>query len=282
MTAQQSEIDYRRIETAISFIAQHLHDQPSLEDIAAVVHVSPFHFQRMFLKWAGVSPKKFMQFLSLSHAKTKLQQGASLLDAAYGSGLSGTGRLHDLFVTIEAMTPGVYKSAGAGLVINYDFAATPFGQVIVASTSIGICHMAFAPTADAALADLCKKFPHAHCHHLSTPHQQQATVMFSQDWSCLRQVKLHLAGSKFQIKVWEALLKIPMGVVASYGDIARHIGQPSAARAVGTAIANNPVAFLIPCHRVIQKNGVSGGYMWGAARKQAMLGWESAHTDRIA
>ena len=223
-----------------------------------------------------------MRFLSLSNAATKLKKCASVLDAANDLGVSCTGPSHDSFVTIDAMTPVDYERGGHGLKIDYDYAATPFGQVIVASTSIGICHMAFAPTADAALADLCKKFPHAHCHHLSTPHQQRVTVMFSQDWSCLRAVKLHLSGSKFQIKVWEALLKIPMGVVASYGDIARHIGQPSAARAVGTAIANNPVAFLIPCHRVIQKDGVSGGYMWGTARKQAMLGWESAQTDGIA
>jgi len=282
MTARQPDIDYTRIETAISFIARHLHDQPSLEDIAATVHVSPFHFQRMFLKWAGVSPKKFMQFLSLSHAKAKLKQGASVLDAAYDSGLSGAGRLHDLFVTIDAMTPGVYKRGGVGLVIDYDYATTPFGQVIVASTSVGVCHMAFEPHADTALAALTKKFPNAKYHHTSTAFQQQALVLFDQDWSCLRDVKLHLPASKFQIKVWEALLKIPMGVVASYGDIAQHIGQPSAARAVGTAIANNPVAFLIPCHRVIRKNGAIGGYMWGAARKQAILGWETAHSDDAA
>jgi AraC family transcriptional regulator of adaptative response/methylated-DNA-[protein]-cysteine methyltransferase len=279
MTAQQPDIDYARIETAISFIVRHLHDQPSLEDIAAKVHVSPFHFQRMFLKWAGVSPKKFMQFLSLSHAKAKLQQGASVLDAAYDSGLSGAGRLHDLFVTIDAMTPGTYKYGGAGLMIDYDYAATPFGRVIVASTPVGVCHMAFEPLADTALAALYQKFPNAKYQHARTAFQQQALDMFGQDWSCLRAVKLHLPASKFQIKVWEALLKIPMGVVASYGDIAQHIGQPSAARAVGTAIANNPVAFLIPCHRVIRKTGAVGGYMWGTARKQAMLGWETAHSD---
>ncbi|MGA1187354.1 MAG: methylated-DNA--[protein]-cysteine S-methyltransferase [Candidatus Puniceispirillaceae bacterium] len=282
MTAQQPDIDYARIETAISFIVRHLHDQPSLEDIAAKVHVSPFHFQRMFLKWAGVSPKKFMQFLSLSHAKAKLQQGASVLDAAYDSGLSGAGRLHDLFVTIDAMTPGTYKYGGAGLMIDYDYAATPFGRVIVASTPVGVCHMAFEPLADTALAALYQKFPNANYQHARTAFQQQALDMFGQDWSCLRAVKLHLPASKFQIKVWEALLKIPMGVVASYGDIAQHIGQPSAARAVGTAIANNPVAFLIPCHRVIRKTGAVGGYMWGTARKQAMLGWETAHSDDAA
>ncbi len=278
MTARQSDIDYARIETAISVIVRHLHDQPSLEHIAAKVHVSPFHFQ-LFVKWAGVSPKKFLQSLSVSHARAKLKQGASVLDAAYDSGPSSAGRLHDLFVTIHEMSPGVYKRGGAGLLIDYDYAATPFGQVIVASTSVGVCHMAFETHADTALASLTKKFPNAKYHHFSTASQRQALVMFDQDWSCLHDVKLHLPASKFQIKVWEALLKIPMGAVASYGDIAQHIGRPSAARAVGTAIANNPVAFLIPCHRVIRKDGAIGGYVWGAARKQAILGWETAQSD---
>ena len=282
MTDFLTHRDYARIETAIARLAEPRDEALSLEAIAEEIGLSPFHFQRMFLKWAGVSPKKFMQFLSLSHAKAKLKQGASVLDAAYNSGLSGAGRLHDLFVTIDAMTPGAYKRGGVGLVIDYDYAATPFGQVIVASTSVGVCHMAFEPHADTALAALTKKFPNAKYHHTSTAFQQQALVLFDQDWSCLRDVKLHLPASKFQIKVWEALLKIPMGVVASYGDIAQHIGQPSAARAVGTAIANNPVAFLIPCHRVIRKNGAIGGYMWGAARKQAILGWETAHSDDAA
>ena len=223
-----------------------------------------------------------MRFLSVSNAAAKLKKCASVLDAANDLGVSCTGQLHASFVKIDAMRLVDYERGGHGLKIDYDYAATPFGQVIVASTSIGVCHMAFEPHTDTALEALMKKFPNAKYHHASTAFHQQALVMFDQDWSCLRDVKLHLPASKFQIKVWEALLKIPMGVVASYGDIARHIGQPSAARAVGTAIANNPVAFLIPCHRVIQKNGMSGGYMWGTARKQAMLGWESAHTDRIA
>ena len=282
MKQQQTDIDYDRIERAINFIAKHLHDQPSLEQIAAAVHVSPYHFQRMFLKWAGVSPKKFAQFLSLSHAKTQLRQGGSVLDAAHAADLSGGGRLHDLFVSIEAMTPGAYKRGGAGLLIDYGFAETPFGQVIVASTPIGICHMAFAPTADLARAGLYQKFPAASLHHGSTAYQQQALMIFNRDWSCLRHIKLHLQASRFQIKTWEALLKIPMGAVASYGDVARHIGQPSASRAVAKAVASNPVAFLIPCHRVIRQNGVPGGYRWGAPRKQAMLGWEAAQTGDAA
>ena len=223
-----------------------------------------------------------MQFLSLANAAAKLKKCVSVLDGANDLGVLCAGRLHASFVTIDAMTSGAYKCGGVGLLIDYDYAATPFGQVIVASTSVGVCYVAFEPHADTALAALTKKFPNAKYHHASTAFQQQALVFFDQDWSCLRDVKLHLSASKFQIKVWEALLKIPMGVVTSYGDIARHIGQPSAARAVGTAIANNPVAFLIPCHRVIRKNGTIGGYMWGAARKQAMLGWEITRSDAIA
>ena len=223
-----------------------------------------------------------MQFSSLSNASAKLKKCASVLDAANDFGLSRTGRLHDSFVTIDAMTPNAYERGGHCLKIDYDYAATPFGQVIVASTSNGVCHMAFEPHANTALEALTKKFPNAKYNHASTAFHQQALVMFDQDWSCLRHVKLHLLASKFQIKVWEGLLKIPMGVVTSYGDIAQHIGQPSAARAVGTAIAKNPVAFLIPCHRVVRKNGTIGGYMWGATRKQAILGWETTYSDDAA
>ena len=223
-----------------------------------------------------------MKFPSLSNATAKFKKCASVSDPANDFGVSCTGRLHYLFVTIDAMTPGAYERGGHGLKIDYDYAATPFGQVIVASTSMGVCHMAFEPQTDTALEVLTKKFPNAKYHHASTALHQQALVMFDQDWSCLRNIKLDLPASKFQIKVWEALLKIPMGVVTSYGDIAQHIGQPSAARAVGTAIANNPVAFLIPCHRVVRKNGTVGGYMWGVARKQAILGWETTHSDDAA
>jgi len=282
MTAQQTQIDYARVEQAIGYIAANLAQQPTLDEIAAAVHVSPFHFQRMFVKWAGVTPKQFMRYLTLHHAKKQLRQGASVLAAAHGAGLSGGGRLHDLFVTIEAVTPGVFKDAGAGLTIDYDFAETPFGQVMVASTAIGICHIAFDPSANSALATVKQKFPQANLRQSATPAHQQALGLFEKDWSSLKTVKLHLQASPFQIKVWEALLKIPLGMMVSYGDIAHHIGQPSAARAVGTAVATNPVAFLIPCHRVIQKQGALGGYMWGTARKQAMLGWEAVQTNDVA
>ena len=227
-------------------------------------------------------PEKIYAISVTFQCRDKIKKYASVLDAANDLGVSCAGPLHDSFVTIDVMTPVDYELGGHGLRIDYDYAATPFGQVIVASTSIGVCHMAFEPHTNTALEALTKKFPNAKYHHASTAFHQQALVMFDQDWSCLRSVNLHLPASKFQIKVWEALLKIPMGVVTSYGDIAQHIGQPSAARAVGTAIANNPVAFLIPCHRVIRKNGTIGGYMWGAARKQAILGWETTHSDDAA
>ena len=223
-----------------------------------------------------------MQFLSLSHVKSKFKRCKGVLDVNNHSDLSYNGRAHKSFVTIDTMTSCDYKHGGVGLEIDYDYAVTPFGRIILASSPVGVCYLAFQECADTALAALTKKFPNAQYHHARTEFQQQALVMLDQDWSCLRAVKLHLLASKFQIKVWEALLKIPMGALASYGDIAQHIGQPSAARAVGTAIAKNPVAFLIPCHRVIRKNGALGGYMWGAARKQAILGWETGQSDDAA
>ena len=273
----QSQIDYKRVENAIDYIVENFKSKPSLDDIAEAIHVSPFHFQRLFSKWAGVSPKKFMQFVSLGYAKDVLmEKGVTLLDAAYDSGLSGTSRLHDLFVNIEGMTPGDFKKRGAGLSINYSFAESPFGTMIIASTPIGVCHMAFEEDHDAGFEKLQQKFPEAKFHLIADKIQQDALFIFQKDWSKLDQIKLHLQGTPFQLKVWEALLKIPMGSLSTYGDIAKKIGQPNASRAVGTAIGSNPVAFLIPCHRVIQQTGKVGGYMWGPKRKMAMIGWEGA------
>ena len=277
----QSQIDYKRVERAIDYIARNYKDKPSLEDIAAEIHVSPFHFQRLFSKWAGVSPKKFIQFLSLDYAKNSLRvPGTSVLDAAYDAGFSGAGRLHDLFMSIEGMTPGAFKQQGAGLRINYNFADSPFGTVIIASTSNGICHMAFEDDQDAGFERLNRIFPQAQFYPIADKIQQDALGLFGTDRSQLDgKIKLHLAGTPFQIKVWEALLKIPMGALASYGDVATMIGQPGASRAVGNAIGHNPVAFLIPCHREIRQNGAIGGYMWGTKRKQAMIAWEGAQME---
>ncbi|MEP0177877.1 MAG: methylated-DNA--[protein]-cysteine S-methyltransferase [Paraglaciecola sp.] len=277
----QQHINYQRIEKAIAYIKDNFKDQPSLDEIAAAVHLSPFHFQRLFTEWAGVSPKKFIQYISLEYAKGLLKnRGSTLLDTAYETGLSGTSRLHDLFVNIEGMTPGEFKNGGEGLVINYCFAESPFGKMIVASTSKGVCHMFFEDDEAQALVDLEKRFPNACYHQITDRFQQDALFIFQNDWKQLNQIKLHLAGTPFQVKVWESLLKIPLGGLNTYGDIAKSIEQPKAARAVGTAIGSNPVAFLIPCHRVIQGSGNIGGYMWGKTRKSAIIGWEAAQREQ--
>lgn len=272
--------NYDRIANAIGFIKDNFKTQPTLETIAEQVHVSPFHFQRLFTEWAGVSPKKFLQYITVEHAKKMLKETqATLFDAACETGLSGTGRLHDLFINIEAMTPGEYKNGGANLAINYSFAETPFGNILVASTSKGICHIAFADNEMQAVAVLKNSFPNAAYKQMVDIAQQHALYIFSHDWTKLQQIKLHLKGTAFQLKVWETLLKIPVGQLATYGDIARKMDLPKASRAVGSAVGDNPVAFLIPCHRVIQSTGVFGQYHWGTVRKTAMIGWEAAQSD---
>ncbi|PCJ96624.1 MAG: cysteine methyltransferase [Zetaproteobacteria bacterium] len=273
----QEKINYDRIAQAIAYIKENFKDQPSLDDVAAAVNLSPFHFQRLFSDWAGVSPKKFMQYISIEYAKGLLKDGQStLLDTAYETGLSGSGRLHDLFINIEGMTPGEFKNGGANLEINYCFAASPFGKLIIASTTKGVCHIAFEEKDTQALTILKQRFPNAVYHQMVDKFQQDALFIFQKDWSQLDKIKLHLKGTAFQLKVWESLLKIPMGGLTTYGNIAQNIGSPKASRAVGTAIGSNPIAFLIPCHRVIQANGNIGGYMWGATRKSTIIGWEAA------
>ena len=276
----QQEINYTRIAEAIDFYKLHFKQQPSLEEAAEHVHISPFHFQRMFKEWAGVTPKQFLQYLSLEHAKPMLKETqATLFDTAVETGLSGPGRLHDLFIKVEGMTPGEYKNGGEQLHINYSFAESPFGTLIVGSTHKGICYMAFADSGqEPALLELKKSFPNAEFQQLTDKIQQDALFIFNQDWSKLGDIKLHLKGTAFQIKVWETLLKIPMGGVSTYTGIAEKLNNAKASRAVGSAVASNPVAFLIPCHRVIKANGEIGQYHWGTTRKTAMLGWEAAKT----
>jgi AraC family transcriptional regulator of adaptative response/methylated-DNA-[protein]-cysteine methyltransferase len=281
MMKQQQQTDFGRITEAINYIKNNFREQPELEDIAGRIHLSPFHFQRLFTEWAGVSPKKFLQYITVAHAKKILKENqATLFDAAFETGLSGTGRLHDLFIKIEGMTPGEYKRGGENLEINYSFAESPFGNILVASTPKGICHIAFADDETVALASLQTMFPNAKYKQVVDMAQQNVLYIFTHDWNKLNEVKLHLKGTEFQLKVWETLLKIPMGQLSTYGDIARHIKNPTASRAVGSAIGDNPIAFLIPCHRVIQSTGVFGGYMWGADRKAAMIGWEAVKTDK--
>ncbi|AUP80989.1 bifunctional helix-turn-helix domain-containing protein/methylated-DNA--[protein]-cysteine S-methyltransferase [Flavivirga eckloniae] len=279
---EQQKLNYDRIAEAIAYIRNNFKEQPNLDEVASKVHLSSFHFQRLFNEWAGTTPKKFLQYISLEYAKKLLkEQQATLFDAAIETGLSGTGRLHDLFINVEGMTPAEYKNGGKNLFINYSFAESPFGSLMVASTQKGICHMAFIAEEASALSDLKTKFPNATFQQKLDLMQQHALFIFQNDWSKLAEIKLHLKGTSFQLKVWETLLKIPMGGLTTYGGIAEQIGNKNASRAVGTAIGNNPVAFLIPCHRVIQSTGGIGGYMWGETRKTAIIGWEGAKIDSV-
>ena len=278
----QESINYNRIAEAIEFIKLNFRNQPTLDEVAEKIHLSPFHFQRLFTDWAGVSPKKFLQYITVEHAKQLLKdKQATLFDAAFDTGLSGTSRLHDLFINIEGMTPAEFKNGGKNLQINYSFAESPFGNIMVASTSKGICHLAFFEEERKGFEVLENHFPNAHFQQMVDLIQQNALYIFRHDWDKLSEIKLHLRGTDFQLKVWETLLKIPIGQLSTYGAIAEQINNSKASRAVGTAIGSNPVAFLIPCHRVIQSTGTFGGYKWGATRKTAIIGWEAAkiHTN---
>lgn len=275
----QEHINYNRIAAAIDYIRNHFREQPGLDEVAESVHLSPAHFQRMFTEWAGTSPKKFLQYISLEYAKGMLKE-STIFDAAFETGLSSTSRLHDLFIAIEGMTPAEYKHGGKDLVINYSFAESPFGNLVVAATPKGVCYMAFHDKETAGFEDLRAKFPNATFQRKLDLLQQNALFIFQHDWSKLPEIKLHLRGTDFQLKVWESLLKIPLGKLSTYGTIAANIGSPNASRAVGTAIGSNPVAYLIPCHRVIQSGGTFGDYMWGSTRKTAIIGWEAARAGQ--
>ncbi len=241
------------------------------------VYLSPFHFQRLFKEWAGVSPKKFLQFTSIEYAKQLLHEHNTLAAVSFETGLSGTSRLHDLFIQIEGMTPGEYQHGGKNLYINYSRAETIFGDILIASTDKGICHISFIQeNLQAPETEIINHFPSSRLEQKTDLHQQQALKLFREDWSDLNLIKLHLKGTAFQIKVWNALLHIPSGSLKSYSNIANEIGDINASRAVGSAIGNNPVAFLIPCHRVITSSGNLGGYHWGIDRKSAMIGWEAS------
>jgi len=274
---EQHELNFQRITQAIDYIRLHFKSQPTLEEIAAAVNLSPFHFQRLFTDWAGISPKKFLQFTSIEYAKSLLtEKQATLFDTALETGLSGTGRLHDLFVQVEGMTPGEYKNGGEALSISYRYTASPFGNILIANTEKGICHLEFAAGELEAMQQLHKRFPNAKLEAREDQLQDAALGLFQRSWNTIEKVKLHLKGTEFQLKVWNALLQIPAGKLSTYGTMAEKVGSPKAARAVGTAIGDNPVAFIIPCHRVIQSGGQPGGYHWGVSRKHAIIGWEGA------
>jgi AraC family transcriptional regulator of adaptative response/methylated-DNA-[protein]-cysteine methyltransferase len=280
----QASVDYLRIERAITFLQSNHTHQPELKDVARSIHLSEYHFQRLFSRWAAISPKKFLQYLTVEHAKRVLKESRSLLDATFETGLSSPGRLHDLFITVEAMTPGEFKNEGAGLTIQYGFHPTMFGECLLAVTQRGICGLSFVPTGKRiqVLAELCDRWAGAKFSEEPASTQQYVHRLFSRTRKAGRKpLPLLLKGTNFQIKVWEALMRIPEGSVVSYEDVARRIGNPRASRAVGSAVGNNPVAYIIPCHRVIQQAGVIGNYHWGPARKKALLGWEWANTGRI-
>jgi AraC family transcriptional regulator of adaptative response/methylated-DNA-[protein]-cysteine methyltransferase len=279
--SQQSD-DYRRIEKAIGYVEANFKSQPTLDQMAESTHLSKYHFDRLFKRWAGISPIQFLQFLTIEHAKQKLAESRSLLDTSFEAGLSGPGRLHDLFVTFEAITPGEFKQMGAGLNMEYGFHSTPFGTCLLVLTDRGISHLGFVDGDDQAmvLSGFQQSWPEA---TLAENHARTGTMVnriFSLDHSReSRPFHLLLKGTNFQICVWRALLTIPRGQVVSYQDIAAYIGSPKAFRAVGNAIATNPVGYLIPCHRVIAKSGRIHQYRWGAVRKKAILGWEATRSS---
>lgn len=271
--------NYNRIAKAIEFIIDNQSKQPSLDDIAAHIHLSSFHFQRLFQEWVGTTPKKFLQYISLSQAKKILADNKSILEVSYSIGLSSASRLHELFVNIEAMTPAEYKNGGESLTIHYSIQESPFGKIVVGSTTKGICQISFIDSEKDALYALKEQFPKAIFQlHAESIHKEVLHIFnLSREYNS--PINVHLKGSDFQLKVWEALLKIPTGRLHTYGDIAVAINQASASRAVGTAIAANPLAYLIPCHRVIQASGIIGGYRWNPIRKTAMIGWEGTQVN---
>jgi AraC family transcriptional regulator of adaptative response/methylated-DNA-[protein]-cysteine methyltransferase len=277
-----SENDYARIEKALNFLKSNFKTPPSLEELANYVKLSPFHFQRLFTDWAGVSPKQFIQFTRLEYAKKVLKDSeATLFETAYETGLSGASRLHDLFVNIERMTPGEYKNGGEKLTIQYSFAKSLFGTILIASTVKGINSISFIEDKITGLQDLFNQYPNAIWENKTNTFHENVLLIFQNEKESLKEIRLHIKASEFQLKVWEALLKIPSGNLCTYGKIASYIQHPNAARAVGTAIGNNPVAYIIPCHRVIQSSGSIGGYMWGKERKTAILGWEAAKNQKL-
>lgn len=267
---------YQRVAKAITYINEHATEQPKLNDIANAIHLSPYHFHRLFKEWAGITPKAFLQYSSLSHAKRLLKENETIEEATFQTGLSSSSRLHDLFVNIEGMTPGEFKNGGEALRIRYQFFESPFGEVLAASTGKGICNLFFTDDEEQALRELRQHWSQADISEGEDEHLRNLRHIFSKNADDLDEIKLHIQGTDFQIKVWEALLRIPAGKLVTYSDVARSINNAKASRAVGSALARNPVAYLIPCHRVIKKVGGIGEYRWGDTRKTVIIGWEAA------
>ena len=277
----QNARDYARIEAAILYLEEHFRDQPELGEVAEQAGLSPHHFQRLFRRWAGISPKRFAQFLTLDYAKAQLEASASVLDAAYDAGLSGPSRLHDLFVTYEAMSPGAFKRGGNDVVISYGVHPSPFGPCFIGQTDRGICALGFADDqrsdAQAVRSEFERRWPAARFHEDRAGTEAIVARTFDGGRAaCAEPLRLTLCGTNFQLKVWEALLRIPPGRITSYHALAQALGLPRSARAVGGAVAANPISYLIPCHRVIRRSGHISNYEWGPARKRVMLGWEAA------
>ncbi len=269
--------DYRLIEQAIHYIEMNVNHQPELNEIAAAVGLSEFHFHRKFTRWAGISPKRFLEFLTRENAKALLAKSETLLNTTHEVGLSSLGRLHDLFINTEAVTPGEYKSRGEGITIRYAIQPTPFGKCLIATTDRGICHLSFIQTSEGdAIDSLQADWKGAEMIEDNRSPAAFIAPIFDLDFHGRRGLQLHLRGTNFQIKVWEALLTIPFGTATTYEHIAHLVGKPSAFRAIGSAVGHNPVAVLIPCHRVLRKDGDFGNYRYGSERKKAILGWESA------
>lgn len=280
VTDNEKQINYQRIEQAIRYLEENFKRQPALDEVAEKIHVSPFHFQRMFTEWAGISPKRFLQFLTIDFLKDKLQESKNLVEAAEAAGLSSQSRVYDLFTTLEAVTPQEYKQRGAGIRIEYGFHATPFGTCLIGVTERGICWLSFLTSDHDPRTELEQMKLHwnnsvFHEDHLLT--RTFAEQIFS---SSIHSHKLHLfvKGTNFQVKVWEALLRIPAGNVTTYQDIALSVNNPKAMQAIGSAVGSNHIAYLIPCHRVIRKDGILGEYRWSSTKKKSIIGWEMAKT----
>lgn len=270
--------DYEVVRQNLEYLRHHWREQPSLEGLAERSGLSAAHLQRLFMRWAGLSPKAFVQALTIDHARKLLRDSASVLETSYEVGLSGPGRLHDLFVSHEAMSPGAYKARGKGLTIRHGFHDCPFGRVLLMTTDQGICGLAFADSGEeaAALCDMRSRWPEAVYVEDAVATSQHVMRIFNPTaWKAEQPLRLVFIGTEFETRVWQTLLKVPLGRATTYSDIAGHIGKPKASRAVGAAVGRNPISFVVPCHRVLGKSGGLCGYHWGLTRKQAILGWEA-------